>query len=250
MTSPFNQIILTRSRQPIYLQLAAEFTRNISVGLWPVNEKIPVLEVLMETYQVSRMTIRNALGVLEDEQLISRSRGRGTFVKRRPLDVSELQIPTTWQEAVNLSDMLGTHSITASEDEIYHLPFMGMTCRGSPVSSYKYLCRLHSRDGIPYCFSEVYVSMELFKKHEQAFLQSAAASVISRIPNLEVDESRQSLTIINAGFESANALKLDVGDSVAEVRRFACVNNEIIYYARLEFPTQFVKLDLDLLASR
>lgn len=244
-----NYAVLSRSKQPIYLQLATEFRRSIDVGLWRVGEQIPPLEELMRTYEVSRMTIRNALEILEAEQLITRSRGKGTFVERRPPQVGELQLPTTWQEAVALSDVLGTHSITESEGTITHLPDMGMQCRAQPAQSYKYLCRLHSRNKVPYCYSEVYVDMALFQQYEDDFLSHAAASVIARIPGLQVDESRQSLAIINAGFVSANALQLAAGDSVAEVRRLACANGVLIYYARLEFPTRYVKLELDLLAG-
>jgi GntR family transcriptional regulator len=74
--------------------------------------------------------------------------------------------------------------------------------------------------------------------------------VLARIPVLNLSEARQKITISGAGFQSAKALNLNMGDSVAEVRRFACVNGEIIYFARLEFPTKFVKLEFDLLVRQ
>ncbi len=239
--------ILARSRQPLYLQLAAEFRRSIDSGAWPVGHQVPTLQDLMQTYKVSRMTLRNALGQLEADKLIRRGRGKGTFVERRPASVTELELPTTWQEAVALSDVLGTRAIVESEHVIGALPDMGMRCEGRAAESYRYLCRLHSKDDVPYCYSEVYVASELFRKHKKQFKNSAAASVIARIPGLVVSESRQKLTIINAGFQSAHALQLQVGESVAEVRRFACANGVIIHYVRLEFPTKFVKFELDLL---
>lgn len=244
-----NQTILNRSRQPLYLQLAAEFKRSIDTGLWLVGERIPVLEELMQTYQVSRMTIRHALEILENEQLIRRIRGKGTFVERRTPQTTGMAIPTTWEEAVGLSDVLGTHSITESENQNTVLPVFDMLCKGKPTPAYQYLCRLHSNNDVPYCYSEVYIDNALFEQHREKFLKMAAASVIARIPSLKITESRQKLTIINAGFQSANALNLEVGESVAEVQRFACADNKIIYYARLEFPTRFVTLDLDLLAT-
>lgn len=243
-----SQAAMSRSRQPLYLQLASEFRHCLESGAWPVGEQIPTLEALMQTYQVSRMTLRNALGVLETEGLISRGRGRGTFARPRSKTAYSLSLPTTWAETVALSDVLGTHRIVESEGAVQQLPEFHMECRGTPAAAYQYLCRLHSSDGVPYCYSEVYLEDTLFRKHEQAFLAQAAASVIARLPGLEITESRQRLTIITAGFESANALHLQPGESVAEVSRFACVNGVIIYYARLEFPTKFVKLELDLLA--
>lgn len=243
-----NQAAMGRSRQPLYLQLAAEFRRYLDTDVWPVGHQIPPLDELMQTYQVSRMTLRNALGVLEADGLISRGRGKGTFVEKRSGARYSLDIPTSWDEAVALSDVLGTHRIVESEKAIKELPAFNMVCKGNPAPAYQYLCRLHSSEGVPYCYSQVYIDNSLFQKHKKAFLAQAAASVIARIPGLTISESRQRLTIISAGFQSANVLLLQPGESVAEVTRFACADGIIIYYARLEFPTKFVQLELDLLA--
>lgn len=240
--------VMSRSRQPLYLQLAAEFRRLIDSGVWPVGEQIPSLEVLMSQYQVSRMTLRNALGILEAEAMITRGRGRGTFVQQRSTTQPALALPTSWAEAVALSDVLGTEQIVESAHAIKKLPSFDMLCKGKASGAYQYMCRVHSTNGTPYCYSEIYIDHQLFKSHRQAFRSQAAASVIARIPDLKVTESRQKLTIINAGFQSADALHIQPGESVAEVTRFACSNDVIIYYARLEFPTNFVKLELDLLA--
>ena len=239
---------MSRSRQPLYLQLANEFRRCLDSGVWPVGHQIPPLHELMDTYQVSRMTLRNALGVLEADGLISRLRGKGTFVEKRSNTAYSLALPTSWDETVALSDGLGMHRIVESEGAIKQLPPLNMKCESAPAPAYQYLCRLHSSDGVPYCYSEVHVAEALFLRHEEAFLAQAAASVIARIPGLVLTESRQRMTIINAGFQSANALHLQPGESVAEVTRFACADGIIIYYARLEFPTKFVQMELDLLA--
>ena len=240
--------VLARSRQPLYLQLAAAFRHQIESGAWAVGQRIPSLETLMAQFQVSRMTVRSALGELEAEGLLSRSRGKGTFIERGLPKVTELELPTTWREAVALSDLLATQEIMAPDSDTSALPELGLACTGRPAPAYRFLCRLHSKDGVPYCYSEVYVAAALFKAHEAQFKALPAASVIARIPGLVLSESRQKLAIIGAGLRSASALQLEVGQAVAEVRRQACVDGELIYFARLEFPTRFVKLELDLLA--
>lgn len=231
------------------MQLAAEFRRNVEQGFWVADEKIPSLEELTKSYQVARMTIRNAIGVLESEGLIRRGRGLGTFVEKTRPSIAELQLPSTWDEAVALSDVLGTESIYASDRAIQTLPAIGMKFSGAMASSYRYLCRLHVKDGVPYCFSEVYIAEDIYMEHQAAFKKSAAASVISRIPGLELSEARQKITISGAGLESAKALNLNLGDSVAELRRFASLADRVIYFARLEFPTKFVNMEIDLLRS-
>ncbi|MVW70596.1 MULTISPECIES: GntR family transcriptional regulator [unclassified Bordetella] len=239
--------VLSRSKQPIYLQLASEFRRNIAQGVWAPGAQIPSLEELMAQYRVARMTLRNAIGILEDEGYIRRGRGIGTFVEAKIPSVTELQIPSNWEETVALSDVLGTESIVDREDAVEQLPDLGMHYEGAYAPAYRYLCRLHVKDNVPYCFSEVYIDDELFSAHRGEFLNSAAASVIARIPDLTLHEARQKITIAGAGIQSARALNLNVGESVAEVRRYACDAHWLIYFARLEFPTKFVKLEFDLL---
>jgi len=51
---------------------------------------------------------------------------------------------------------------------------------------------------------------------ERKFSTEAAASAIARMPGLEIDDSWQQLAIIQAGFQSASALRLNPGVSVAE----------------------------------
>ena len=241
--------VLSRSKQPIYLQLVAEFRRNIEQGIWAPGAQMPSLEELMGRYQVARMTIRNAIGILEAEGYIRRGgRGIGTFVQAKIHSVAELNIPANWKETVALSDLLDTETIFDGVDAQAKLPDLGMKYSGEYAQAYQHLCRLHVKDGVPYCFSEVFLAEPLFKAHKKEFTRSAAASVLARIPGLKLSEARQKITIIGAGFTSAQSLNLNVGDSVAEVRRYACVDQSLIYFARLEFPTKFVKLEFDLLA--
>lgn len=239
--------VLARSKQPIYLQLVAEFKRNIAQRVWPAGTQIPSLEALMEKYHVARMTIRNAIAILEDEGYVRRGRGIGTFVLEHVSHIEELQIPTNWEEAVKLSDFLGMQSIFEEEQKITSPPDIGFDYDGGFSREYVHFHRVHLKGETPFCYSEVYLCADLFNRHADLFRRYAAASVIDRIDGMKLSAARQKITIAGAGFLSAKALNLNVGDSVAEVRRYACSQDTLIYFARLEFPTQFVKIEFDLL---
>jgi GntR family transcriptional regulator len=60
----------------------------------------------------------------------------------------------------------------------------------------------------------------------------------------------QLLTIIEAGADSAEALHLPLSAPVAELRRYACVQDKVVYFARLEIPTRYVQMKFDLLGNR
>ena len=67
---------------PLYYQLKQLLAERITKGEWQPGDMLPTEEQLQEQYGLSRTTVRQALRELELEGLISRHRGRGTFVSR------------------------------------------------------------------------------------------------------------------------------------------------------------------------
>ena len=64
----------------LYAQLVGIIKRNISTGVLAVGDLLPSEAELCRTLNISRNTVRQAIGELEDEGLVVRKRGRGTFV--------------------------------------------------------------------------------------------------------------------------------------------------------------------------
>ena len=56
------------------------FLNKVRSGEYQVGEKIPSEEQLMTIYGVSRVTVRNAIKQLVDENILIKRHGKGTFV--------------------------------------------------------------------------------------------------------------------------------------------------------------------------
>jgi GntR family transcriptional regulator len=69
---------------PRHLQIQRVLRTRIELGEWEGGRAIPTEMELLAEFEVSRTTIREALGVLAREGLIIRHRGRGSFVRPRP----------------------------------------------------------------------------------------------------------------------------------------------------------------------
>jgi DNA-binding GntR family transcriptional regulator len=68
---------------PVYFQIALDLRRRIAGGEWGIGERTtPELE-LARDYDVSRVTIRQALAELVKDDLLERRRGSGTYVRER-----------------------------------------------------------------------------------------------------------------------------------------------------------------------
>src|SRR6202020_1886987 len=69
-----------RSPMPLYFQLARLLIDDINSGRWQAGERLPSESEICERYGVSRATVRQALLRLENEGMIQRLKGRGTFI--------------------------------------------------------------------------------------------------------------------------------------------------------------------------
>jgi GntR family transcriptional regulator len=71
-------------RLPIYHQIALSIQQRIARLEWQIGEKLPNEHELARHYEVSRVTIRQALTELEKDGIVVRKRPSGTFVERLP----------------------------------------------------------------------------------------------------------------------------------------------------------------------
>lgn len=69
------------NRSPLYVQIKQHILGDIRQGVWKPGEKLPTELDLAERFGVSVGTVRRAMGGLEDEGIISRREGSGTFVR-------------------------------------------------------------------------------------------------------------------------------------------------------------------------
>jgi GntR family transcriptional regulator len=69
-----------KSLQPLYKQLCQVILNDINNGVYRPGDKLPSEEALQEKFGVSRVTVRNAIQVLVEDEILLRMHGKGTFV--------------------------------------------------------------------------------------------------------------------------------------------------------------------------
>jgi len=80
-TSPaFVPALDKNSPTPLYHQLRGLLERRIERGDWKPNDRLPPEDELAVCYEVSKITVREALKLLSASGLLRREQGRGTFV--------------------------------------------------------------------------------------------------------------------------------------------------------------------------
>jgi GntR family transcriptional regulator len=71
---------LAGERGPKYMRIYQDLVTRIRAGEWTPGAALPSHRALSESYQVTLMTLRQALQMLHDEGLIEVRHGQGTFV--------------------------------------------------------------------------------------------------------------------------------------------------------------------------
>ncbi|RJQ68170.1 GntR family transcriptional regulator [Pseudonocardiaceae bacterium YIM PH 21723] len=67
--------------RPYYRQIADDLRRRIIQGQYGPGDQLPSERVLTEDYETSRLTVRQAIGLLRTEGLLLAEHGRGLFVR-------------------------------------------------------------------------------------------------------------------------------------------------------------------------
>ncbi len=89
------------SEVPLYYQLGTILREQILSGTYAVGDQLPTEAELVADYGVSRITVRQALKTLEDEDLVRREAGRGTFVTGHPVG-DTLQMEDTLDDLMSM----------------------------------------------------------------------------------------------------------------------------------------------------
>ncbi|PWQ99357.1 GntR family transcriptional regulator [Leucothrix arctica] len=73
-----------KTRLPLYVQVSELLHREIAAGQWVPGERLPTESQLAQDLDVAVGTLRKALTVLEEDGLLERRQGSGTYVRKPP----------------------------------------------------------------------------------------------------------------------------------------------------------------------
>ena len=96
----------------LYQQLADSLRDKIYEGKYAFGDKLPSERSLAEKFGISHLTVRKALAILEEEGMILRVQGKGTFVRAQKYSID-------MQHMDGFSSMFGQQGITITNKVLY-----------------------------------------------------------------------------------------------------------------------------------
>lgn len=240
--------VFAKSRLPLYLQVAHLMRQKIERQEWPVDGQIPTLNELEREYQVSRITLRESLARLEEEGLIRRTRGRGTFVMKDLSQQRWFKLASSFDELVRTVSQLKSRLLSIDED---NHPLVPHFAAGELAAGYRRLRRVHYRDEQPYCLIEIYLARDVFALDPEGFSSAPVIPRLAALPEVRVAAGQQVMRITFCDEETAGHLDIGVGDPIADVcRALQDERGRIVYYAHIQYPAQMVQVEVDLFATQ
>lgn len=233
-----------RSPLPLYLQVATALRRRIDTGQWAPGAQISTLEELEAEFQVARVTVRQAVEVLQKEGLVQRRQGKGTFVSNELKDKRWLRLETEWSELISTIKDNVPRFIPAPDPPP---PRLGDD-DGKAADEYKYLHSVQSRQGEPFAVAGVHIASSIYGRAPRAFQSRTALPVLVGLKGIKIARAHQTLVIGTADAETAAHLHIPLNAPTAEAHCVVIDDAGVaVYVADIVYRGDCVKLDIDLL---
>ena len=234
------------SRVPRYLQLASVLRRRIRDGHWAVGGKIATLEELEREFNVARVTVRQAIDLLQSEGLVKSFQGRGTFVTKAVENDRWMQLATDWE---SLIAPIRDHVPHVLPSEPRPVPKFE-DGDGIPAPGYVFLRSVQKRAGKPYAYARVHIAKHLHAKAPKLFSSRVALAVLSEMKDVAISRAHQTVVVGAADIETARQLGIGLNAPTAEAR---CVVADaagvVIYIGEITYPGDYVRLNIELIAQ-
>ena len=186
-------MVVKTDQRHLYVQVIERLKKDIDSGVFKENERFPSEFELARTLGVSRATLREALRVLEEEKVIIRKHGVGTFVNPRPLFSSGIEQLSSVSSMISDAGMVpGTIFMEVQESNPSEEMIGKFTCE--PDDSLVTIKRVRTADGEPvvYCIdhvlsknldagSEVLLNESIFDSIEK----SGRIRIVQAVANIE-----------------------------------------------------------------
>jgi DNA-binding GntR family transcriptional regulator len=206
------------SPMPLYYQLKRLLLAKIESEELKPGDIFPTEQQIQDIYDVSRTTVRQALGELEAEGKITRHRGRGTFVTKPKVSHSAGQYP-------NLADHMSEQGLTPGWKLLFAdwiVPDNEISKRLKSPSGQKVFCleRLRLENDEPIGHHIAYVAPDYVGMiDKEAFNEGGSLRYLHNLVILETSTANRTLEAIPASKKVANLLNIEESVALLRVRR-------------------------------
>lgn len=227
------------TNNPFYAQLASYFRLQIQRGTFRPGERIFPESEMCGMFNISRTTVRLALGMLVDEGLLQRYRGKGTFVTEKKLE-RNLNYLYTFTDSMR--ELGSTPSSIVSYCKIEDAPLPLVEKLKLPPQNTKVfsLERIRCADGIPLLIERTRIPGFLCPGIEKTdFSQTSLYATLKDTYSLSLNYAHETIGAIVIGNGDCDKLQCPRKMAGFQIERTSYLFNGIIY----EYTTSITRAD-------
>jgi GntR family transcriptional regulator len=202
---------------PLYHQVAGVLRQRIEDGIYPVGGKLLSEDELATEFEVSRATIRQAVGELVIEGLVVRRQGRGTFVEARDPSVLRQRFRGSLGDLINESQRAKTRNVDVAHDAHIPVHIAQALQLDSPTGTI--VRRTRIMDGQPFALTITYLPSDLGKAITPAGLRRRALMELLMDGGISLSSASQSIRAQLADLDVCTQIDVELGAAVLFVER-------------------------------
>ncbi|BCT13228.1 XRE family transcriptional regulator [Enterobacter cloacae] len=229
--------------KPMYRQIADALREKISAGELKPGDALPTESSLQEAFNVSRVTVRQALKLLTEEQIVESIQGSGTYVKEERVNYDIYQLTGFYEKLADRN--VDTHSEVSIFEVLKADAKLAEKLNLSHDDKIWHVKRVRFIKQKPVNLEETWMPLALFPDLTWEVMENSKYHYVEQIKKLVIDRSEQELVPIMPSEEAIAALSLDPTKPILEkVSRGFLKDGRVFEYSRNVFNTDDYKFAL------
>ena len=229
--------------KPMYRQIADALREKISAGELKPGDALPTESSLQEAFNVSRVTVRQALKLLTEEQIVESIQGSGTYVKEERVNYDIYQLTGFYEKLADRN--VDTHSEVSIFEVLKADAKLAEKLNLSHDDKVWHVKRVRFIKQKPVNLEETWMPLALFPDLTWEVMEKSKYHYVEQIKKLVIDRSEQELVPIMPSEEAIAALSLDPAKPILEkVSRGFLKDGRVFEYSRNVFNTDDYKFTL------
>ena len=229
--------------KPMYRQIADALREKISAGELKPGDALPTESSLQEAFNVSRVTVRQALKLLTEEQIVESIQGSGTYVKEERVNYDIYQLTGFYEKLADRN--VDTHSEVSIFEVLKADAKLAEKLNLSHDDKVWHVKRVRFIKQKPVNLEETWMPLALFPDLTWEVMENSKYHYVEQIKKLVIDRSEQELVPIMPSEEAIAALALDPAKPILEkVSRGFLKDGRVFEYSRNVFNTDDYKFTL------
>ncbi|MBP2100242.1 GntR family transcriptional regulator [Enterococcus rivorum] len=207
------------SNLPIYIQIHDKIKEDIEKGVWTIGDRLPSERELAIHFNVSRMTLRQAIQTLADEGILERKIGSGTYVARKK--VQEKMTGTT-----SFTDIMISQNKQPSSRTVSYFVAKPSSSEMEKLSlkENEYILRMERirfADGIPICFEVASIPYSLIDQYSKSEISNSLYKTLEEKGGNKIGHANQTISAMLASEQIAEYLEVKRGDAILRLSQLS-----------------------------